>query len=188
MTVTPVPRVAARTWLPHAGVRAARNSTLFPRSNVIVEVKPHTPSGVTAGIRQLRGRRRDNTTRLFLITYRQVDGDPSRYDVLLGDPGQVQAAVNLGSWRPVLRTWYSLPRIEAPEALRPIPTHQCYPTLGVMLEPRVLLSLQQWMVTDQGHTGFTLASRNPRLRGEDARFELAEFLRELAHELETGYP
>jgi hypothetical protein len=76
------------------------------------------------------------------------------------------------------------------EATRMIPLHECTSTFGTAIEKEIRRKYGQWMRSHQGHTAFRVPAKPHHGKGADLPFkqkELAEFLRELAAELEAGY-
>lgn len=168
-----------------------RDPTLFPPTGVVGEIKPHSRSGIAAGVAQLRrrladpalrARARARATTLQLVTYRQVPSDPTRYDVLLADPHQLGTVVRAG--RGSVTTWYRIGQVVMRDAVTPIPLWQCPTMLGNRLEPKVRAMYQGWMRNVQGHHGVALRNRSPQAPDADFSHEGADFLRELASELE----
>ncbi|MDZ5663464.1 hypothetical protein HN031_20695 [Nocardioides sp. zg-1308] len=158
----------------------------FPRKGVVGEIKPHNAEGIADGIRQLVTRtagRRSVTPQL--LTYRQVPGQPSRYEVLAADSGELKRII--AGWRPRQRvpkptTWYQLRHpISVPAAVELIPRWQCPTQLGNLVEAQVRAKYAMQL-------GITLPARSASRTGADIEHELlemAEFLRELAAELEA---
>lgn len=178
-----------RAWA--AATTATAPSGAVPATGVIAEVKPHTTRGIRDGIRQLRQRaqaerrakRNPRGFRYHLVTYRQVDGDPGKYETYISDPRTMEAVV-FGTAQPSFLHMGSKP-LNFPRAMETIRVHQCPSLLGNELEPRVRLRYAAWMRVAQGHQGFRLASKSASQTGADIRHEMVDFLRELATELEA---
>lgn len=163
------------------------NPARFPRLGVVGEVKPHHGAGIAAGINQLRTRARGGKTPQ-LVTYRQVPGRPTSYDVLAADSDQLKVLLaGLRGPRGVtaagvrtLTTWYWLGRVAVPEAVVPIPVWQCATTFGSVIEPYIRAQYA-------AKVGARLGSKDAQQTGADISHEreLAAFLRELAAELEA---
>ena len=156
------------------------DASKFPRTGVIGEILPHNTRGIAAGIAQLRTRRGITRRTPQLVTYRQVPGQPTRYEVLAADPTQLAGVIQRR--RAGIDTWYSLGVVESSRAVLPIPLWQCSSSLGNLLERQI----RQRYAT---RVGATLASKTSASQtGADIEHELlemAEFLRELAAELEA---
>jgi hypothetical protein len=152
----------------------------FPSDSVIGEIKPHNPAGIAAGIVQLRGRRGITQRTPQLITYRQVPGQPTKYEILAADSTELAGVIR--GRRAKLGTWYTLGIVESSAAAKPIPLWQCSTSLGNLLEPQIR---QRYAA----RVGAKLKEKdNASLRGADIEHELlemAEFFRELAAELEA---
>ena len=183
---------ASRAWAPPATALAPRLRA-FRLHGVVAEIKPHTPGGIRAGVLQLKARaaalrragRDPLQTRFHLVTYRQVDGDPSRYDTYISDPSTFDQVVH-GSAAPTFLKMSARP-LHVPRAVERIPVHQCHTMLGNELEPLVRRRYAAWMRVTQGKPGFRLEAKAPQRAGADIvqKEELAAFLRELAAELEA---
>jgi hypothetical protein len=158
----------------------------FPRTNVIGEIKPHNPDGIAEGIRQLARRnaaRRSVTPQL--LTYRPVDVQRTRYEILAADSGELKRII--AAWRPRQRvpkptTWYRLRfPISVPRAADMIPRWQCPTQLGNLVEGQVRAKYAMQL-------GISLPGKSASGTGADIVHELAEFFTELAAELEAeGY-
>lgn len=167
-----------------------RDPTRFPHTKVIGEIKPHNTSGIRDGIKQLRRHYNRNRGRGFayqLVTYRQERSDVTRYDVLVADPIQLGTIVRSRSGAGRVATWYRIGTVQAGVAARTIPLWQCPPTLGNFLEPKVRAYYQGWMRNTQGHRQLSLPRKSASTTGADFAHELADFLRELAEELEAEF-
>lgn len=158
------------------------NSTqYFPSQGVIGEIKPHNARGFRDGVNDLRRRRPRLGRKLQLITYRQVPGDPTRYQVLAAKRTELEAVVEGRAPIGTLRTWYDLGTIRAAKAAERIPLWECPSALGNLLE-------QQIRRRYATRVGAELQRKHPSTTGADIEHELlemAEFLRELAAELEA---
>lgn len=189
MTTTPIAAPPAGRWSYAATAQPiGRDPARFPHANVVGEIKPHNVPGIRDGINQLR--RHYNRTRgrgfaYQLATYRQTPGDVTRYDILLADPVELGRIVRSRAGQGRVAIWYGLGQVHVPDASNPIPLWQCAPTLGNRLEREVRAMYQGWMRRVQGHAGLTLPAHPPGARGPDFAHELADFLRELASELEA---
>jgi hypothetical protein len=158
----------------------------FPRKNVVGEIKPHNDRGIYEGIRQLRDRvagRRAVTPQL--LTYRQMPGQPTRYEVLAADSGELRTII--AAWQPRKpnprpQTWYRLRfPITVPQAMEMIPRWQCATQLGNLVEGQIRDKYAMQL-------GISLPHKSASRTGADFTHELlemAEFLRELAAELEA---
>jgi len=161
------------------------DASKFPRTGVIGEIKPHNRAGISAGIAQLRGRKGITQRTPQLVTYRQVPGQPTRYEILAADSTQLAGVIR--GRRAKIDTWYTLGIIESSRATMAIPLWQCSTSLGNLLERQIR---QRY----QARVGTTLDAKGSASQtGADItheRQEMAEFLRELATELEAeaGYP
>lgn len=190
---------AERQWDAAVSAHAPRLPG-YRQKGVVGEVKPHTPGGLRAGVEQLRARaaqirkrgEKAEDTRYHLVTYRQVDGDPSRYETYVSDPRLVDPLV-LSRARPTgpitperlgMAKMGGRP-LHVPAALKQIPVHECTTTLGNLLEPLVRRRYTAWMRVAQGKRNFRLELKHPQAKGADIRHEMAAFLRELATELEA---
>ena len=179
-----------RAWAERPTALAGRQAA-FRKRGVVAEIKPHTAGGIRDGITQLKARRnalrkrgRDpEETRYHLITYRQVDADPARFETFISDP-RTMTAVLSGTGMPTFLKMGNEP-IHFPRAIEKIPVHQCPTMLGNELEPKIRARYAAWMRTKQGHTGFRLGAKDASTTGADVTHELVEFLRELAAELEA---
>lgn len=157
----------------------------FPRKNVMGEIKPYNPAGVAAGVRQL-ARWRDSRPHatLQLIAYRQEPRQPSRYQLLAADTRQLAEAVNNARARKPFRiaTWYDVGTISVPRALEKIELWQCPTLFGNVVEEHVRARYA-------ARVGIgPLPKKDASRPGPDIEHELlemAEFLRELAAELEA---
>jgi len=155
-----------------------------PRKAVIGEIKPHNPDGIAAGIKQLRGRKGIERSTPQLITYRQVPGQPSKYEVLAADSAQLDAV--LKGREAKVGKWYTLGIVESSKTAEMIPRWECPTSLGNVLEPWIRRRYaSRFNVTLD-------AKDSPSQTGADIshrKQEMAEFLRELAAELEAeaGY-
>jgi len=163
----------------------------FPRKGVVGEIKPHNDAGIAAGIRQLVRRtegRKSATPQL--LTYSKVNGNPRRYEVLAADPPQLRAII--AEWRAKTRyprptLWYRLGSdLDVPQAVEMIPRWNCPTQLGNLIEGPIRAKYAMQL-------GISLPPKPPSQTGADItheRQEMAEFLRELATELEAeaGYP
>ncbi len=161
----------------------------FPSRSVVGEIKPHHPTGIAAGIIQLRGRALAGRTPQ-LITYRQVRGRPSYYTVQAADSHQLSALLTrLGGPRgrrltpadlASLTTWYSLGDIRVPAATKPIPLWQCATAFGFVIEQYIRDHYDSLVAAK-------MKAKDPRGAGADIshEMELAAFLRELAADLES---
>lgn len=157
----------------------------FPRKNVIGEVKPHNSAGIAAGIRQLvsRGAASRSVTPQ-LITYRQVPNQPTRYEILAADSAELRRII--AGWKPRQRVkpkiWYAVRfPVVVPAAVEMIPRWQCPTELGNVVEAKVREKYAMQL-------GISLPRRSASRGGADIEHELlemAEFLRELAAELEA---
>lgn len=162
----------------------------FPHRNVVGEIKPHNRPGIAQGIRQLRGYMTNHPTATpQLITYRQVAGQPTSYEVLAADSRQLKALLDyLGAPKNgqtkhdlnSLQKWYLLGRIRVPEATETLQFWQCPPPFGAMIENRIRNQYASMV-------GVRLKPKSPSRPGEDISHEreLAAFLRELAGQLEA---
>ncbi|MGY4769094.1 hypothetical protein ACXC9Q_19445 [Kribbella sp. CWNU-51] len=183
----------ARTWSP-LGPAAPRPGQPHPRLVLtapgFVEIKPHTASGIKSGLTQLAGRLRGaGRTVGVLATYLGVDarGRPIR----TGRPGFVRVnatLVDLGTTPVPTTAQYSRPAQWFYLGLAPVPPKVDHPPVdhapafGWAVEPIV-----QRQVMQMAH----LQTKNRRWvplggpgRGPDIEYsELAQFYRELAHEL-----
>ena len=161
------------------------DTRMFPRKGVIGEIKPHNPAGIAAGIVQLRGRSGITRGTPQLITYRQVPGQPARYEILGADSAQLRSVIQGRAAK--ITTWYTFGIVESAQAARMIPLWECPTKLGNVLEGPIRVRYAK-------RVGATLDRKDDAaLRGPDLKHELremAEFLRELAVELEAeaGYP
>jgi len=163
-----------------------RSAAKFPQRNVIGEIKPHNTDGISDGIRQLFNRK---AARLSvtpqLLTYRSIDPQRIRYEVLAADSDELRKSV--AAWQPRQRaqkprTWYRLPTlITLPAAAEMIPRWQCATQLGNVLEKHVRRAYTDAIRIPP------LPDKHPSRPGPDIEHELlmAEFLRELAAELEA---
>ncbi|HET8960646.1 hypothetical protein [Nocardioides sp.] len=186
------PPTRARSWSPPVATLAPRMRG-FRLHDVIAEIKPHTPGGINAGVTQLKSRasairksgRDPRTFRYHLVTYRQVDGDPSRYDTYVSDPRTVDQTV-FGSRKPDFLKMSAKP-LHVPRAVDRIAVYQCPTMLGNALEDPIRRRYAAWMRLTQGKTGFRLeAKTSAQQTGADIKQrELVAFLRELAAELEA---
>lgn len=150
-------------------------SAPFPTTRVIGEIKPHNAAGIRAGIAQLRTRHGYTTKTPQLITYRQKDGDATRYDVFAADSRELRSVLRRD--RPGIATWHRLGTIQSARAIEPIPRWQCPTALGVLLEPQIRRMYA-------ARAGITLDKKSGHRTGADIEHELfAEFLLELATEL-----
>ncbi|GAA1057443.1 hypothetical protein GCM10017608_16230 [Agromyces luteolus] len=162
----------------------------FPRKRVVAEIKPHNADGISDGIRQLVRR---NAARAAitpqLLTYRPVDATRTRYEILAADSGELRTIV--AAWRPRKRvprprTWYRLPgTITVTAAADRIPRWQCPTQLGNLIEGQIRDNYATQL-------RISLPQKSASRTGADIEHELlemAEFLRELAAELEAeaGY-
>lgn len=158
----------------------------FRKEDVVGEVKPHNPPGIAAGIDQLvRGTHRRPTAKPQLITYRAVSGQRTRYEVLAADVTQLRAAIaarRAGRPVPPIAKWYTVGIVPVPQATRRIELWQCPTLLGNAVENRVR----------NAYTDRVGIPRLPRKKSnapgadiEHELLEMAEFLRELAAELEA---
>jgi hypothetical protein len=188
MTTAPVATPPGR-WSYTAVPRTiGRDAARFPRTHVIGEIKPHNTRGIRAGVLQLRRHYTRNRGRGFayqLVTYRQVRGDISRYDVLLADPVELGTLVRSRTGHDRLANWYGIGQVVMRDAVSPIPLWQCAPMLGTRLEPKVRSLYQGWMRNTQGHAGLALPLRPAAATGADFMHEAVEFFRELAEQLEA---
>lgn len=173
----------------------------FPRTRVVGEIKPHNCDGISDGIRQLvtrfqsrrlLSRSQDPLPRFDvtpqLLTYRQLPGQPTQYEVLAADSGELRAII--AEWRPrghIRRpqTWYRLRfLITVPQAVEMIPRWKCATQLGNLVEAQIRDKYAMQL-------GISLPRKSASRAGPDIEHELtemAEFLRELAAELEAeGY-
>ena len=150
----------------------------FPSQRVVGEIKPHTARGIAAGIAQLRTR--PTNQRRLLVTYRLQPGTVATYDVLIADPEQLSTAIRLNS-AAGLTSWRVIDRVRGPSAHATMRVVDCPPSLGRDIEPKVRAAYARW-------TGVTLAPKSALATGADIRHELADFLRELATELEAELP
>lgn len=183
---------------------------LPPRKGVIGEIKPHNVKGINAGVEQLRKsklRKSKGTPKLLvLLTYRTVDPtDPSRYEVLMADPGELKTVINerdedersktvpKGTRRPPLltrlTTWYKIGDNFPEEcALKQIPYHSCPTLFGAQLEKKVRMEYEKFMRARYTRPQFpTLTSKSPWQTGHDILHEeFADFLAELAVQLRAA--
>lgn len=151
-----------------------------PSKAVIGEIKPHNTAGITAGITQLRGRPGIEKSTPQLLTYRQISGQPTKYEVLAADSTQLNAAIKNRETK--IDKWYTLGIVESSKAAEMIPRWECPTSLGNLLEPWIRRRYASRL-------GVTLAAKNsPSQSGADfvhSKQEIANFLRELAAELEA---
>ena len=182
-------------WAPLPTAQAPRSASYAPKM-VVGEVKPHTPSGISAGITQLRKRKAAieraghnvNDVTFNLITYRPTGKDPREYQLSISNPGQLWTAVVRGGPPPAFRLMGGT--FSFAQATRMIPLHECTSSFGTAIEKEIRQRYGQWMRSHQGHTSFRVPPKQRGGKGADLPFkqrELAEFLRELAAELEAGY-
>ena len=177
-------------WSRTKAAPTAPPRTQFRKKDVVGEVKPHNPQGIAAGIDQLvRWTRLRPSAKPQLVTYRQVPGTRTRYEVLAADVDELRLAISArGSRRPVppIRTWYSIGITPVPEATRPLELWQCPAMFGNVVEKHVRRAYADRIRIPP------LPEKDPSKTGPDIEHELlemAEFLRELAAELEAeaGY-
>ena len=191
MTATPIAAAAAPERWRYSTVASSigRDPTRFPATRVIGEIKPHSTREIRKGILQLRRHYNSNRGRGFsyqLVTYRQVPGDVTRYNVLVADPIELGRVVRSVGGQGGVSSWYGIKQVRLQDATAPIPLWQCGPMLGNRLEPKVRALYQGWMRNVQGHAGLSLPMRSASSSGADFAHEAAEFLRELAGQLEVG--
>jgi hypothetical protein len=162
----------------------------FPRTGVVGEIKPNNDAGIAAGIRQLVRRTADRRSATpQLLTYSKVNGNPRKYEVLAADPTELRAII--AAWRakthyPRPTLWYRLGSdLDVPQAVDLIPRWKCPTQLGNLVEGPIRARYAMQL-------GIGLPAKSPSRPGADITHELqemAEFLRELAAELEAeaGY-
>lgn len=163
----------------------------FPRKGVVGEIKPHNERAIRAGIRQLVKRTRHDGHRRTpqLLTYRRVSDNPPKYEVLAADPDELRKI--LATWRPgalidIPKTWYRMKfPVAVPAAGELIPLWKCPTQLGNLVERTIRDKYAMQL-------GISLPYKHPSATGADIEhemLEMAEFLRELAAELEAeaGY-
>jgi hypothetical protein len=166
--------------------RVGKDPSLFPARGVVGEIKPHSTSGIAAGVAQLRRRLAETQLKgmhptFQLVTYRQVPTDPTRYDLLLANPRQLGTVIRSG--RGAVTSWLLIGQVVMRDAITPIPLWQCPTRLGNRIEPKVRAMYQGWMRNVQGHRSLTLLNRSASKQGADFMHEEVDFLRELLSDL-----
>lgn len=178
-------RAPVDAWIRLHPQRPLAGTSKYPRRQVVVEYKPHNRAGIRGGIAQLRSRPEAKTLQPRLVTYERTG--PNRFVVRIIDPAKVMAAVRKplrslsAAEFPTTRDavdigWFSLP----PEILnRTLRLVKCPTKLGVEVERFVDKTYSRWI-------GIEHASRKANATGADRIHETADFLRELAFELEAS--
>lgn len=176
------------------GARLTVPAGSFPPTGVVGEVKPHRTDQIRLGVAQLRRRLQGSTPvqTLQLLTYQEIAGDPAWFVVRIADPDQLAAAVRTPDevtrrTRADRLAFRVIGRVRLDPSAT-IPLRRCSTELGFALEPKVVALYQGWMRNVRGGAARGLAVPINR-RGDpraDIRHEAADFLRELALELETS--
>ncbi|MDO7866768.1 hypothetical protein [Nocardioides jiangxiensis] len=173
---------STQRFLPTPAGAPNRSRDPFPQAKVIGEIKPHTSSGISAGVAQLRRRllavspAQRIAIRPQLVTYRASARD-GYYEVLAPDSTLLKQWALTGV-KPAGIPWYSLGEFYFAEALQTIQRRDCPSLLGGLIERRVRSHYAARIGIPP------LALKSSAAHGPDFQHELAEFLHELATELE----
>jgi hypothetical protein len=159
-----------------------------------IEIKPHNRDGIYAGIQQLMSpgwAKRTNpnctpgrTLKHFLITYQEVSptSDQFRIQILAVTP-VVQAVVTQRGWSISALPFRMMGDLPVPKVNDLIRRRECHTLRGEALEIAIRARYAQEM-SRRFATALTLPAKPGSATGPDIDHEFAEFLAELAAELQ----
>lgn len=166
------------SWIP------ALKSAAIPASCVRIEIKPHNPSGINAGIKQLRSRRWGRTPNVacaggkpqhFLITY-ELQAPPSTTATIRIAPIRVTGTK-------VPPTFSILGNLSVPNLNSMMPKRNCDTIRGSIMEDAIRTNYAAEMKARFGAPLAIAPKTSTSAKGPDIDHEFAEFLAELAGEL-----